>query len=263
MLQQDKARAKLLEAQAVRLEVLEVSPQEWLIRRDLGRGYYNLANNELTAADHELQEEAIRGRWGRCAADLSKAVEAYEKLPSDQLDLDVRLEHARCLRLRADAFFSLGELKGAAADYLQAEKLLRRLTSRNPTVYRFRIVLAETLFNQCMFQFTAGENEEAAAALGRCRATLMQALRIDPSNAAAADQLLSFTTTITAALIDGDQPNFEMAGRLSREALAEMQELISESEEFQRFQAYLEKLKELVEATELKQSADQESESVT
>lgn len=261
--QQDEARMKLLEAQAVRLEVLEDRPEEWLVRRDLGRGYFNLANNEFTAADHELKEEAIRGRWERCTADLSKAIEAYAELPSEQLDLDARLEHARCFRLRADSFFSMGDLEAAAGDYQQAEKLLRILTLRNPTVYRYRIVLAETQFNYCMFCFTGGENEQAAAALGNCRATLLQSLRIDPNNAAAADQLLSFTRTINAALTDGSQPNFEMAGRLSREALAEMQDLINESEEFQSFQAYLEKLKELVEATEQKRSATEESESVT
>ncbi len=253
LIEQDRARAKQLEAQEVRMEVLKSSPDEVLVRRDLGRGFFNMANNELTAADHESQEEAIRSRWQLSTEDLTKAIDSYERLPSAALKLNVRLELARCYRLRADSYFRLmlsaekseEDQQAAAEDYRTAEKNLRRLTVRNPSVYRYRIVLAETQHNYCLFNFMIGESESGAEQLARCRETLLQALRVDPSNADAAEQLLSFTQTVVEDLIMNDQPNFDMAERLAQEAVQEIQALQADSEEYAGLKPILEKLVEL------------------
>ncbi len=253
LIEQDRARAKHLEAQEVRMEVLKSSPKEVLVRRDLGRGFFNMANNELTAADHESQEEAIQSRWQRSTEDLTKAINSYERLPNEVLQLDVRLELARCYRLRADSNFSLmlsatkteDYQQAATEDYRTAELNLRRLTVRNPSVYRYRIVLAETQYNYCLFNFTIGENERGAEQLGSCRETLLQAIRVDPNNKNAAERFLSFTQTVVEDLVLNDEPNFDMAERLAQEAIQEMQALQAESNEYASLAAILDKLLEL------------------
>lgn len=240
LIDQDRARDLLLEAQKVRLGVLQEFPDEVLVRRDLGRGYYNLANTELRAAEQELQAQQIEHRWQGGADDLTAAIRAYQKLPTAELTLDNQLELTRCYRLRADAFFKLRQSEEAARDYRQAKKLLRSLTSRNPNVYRYRTILAETQFNYCCFLFIEGQDERATAELAQCRATLLQSLRIDPNNLDAADQLVRFTQSIAEPLLE-DQ-GFDLANDLVQEAIEELLALQKESPEYSALSPFVEKL---------------------
>ena len=110
LVEQDRARQKILEAQEVRLAVLKDFPKEVLVQRDLARGYFNLANTELRAADQELDNEPYQQRLQISTEDLTRAIDAYQKLPATDQTLDTQQELARCFRLRADAFFRLMEM---------------------------------------------------------------------------------------------------------------------------------------------------------
>ena len=238
--EQDRARQTLFEAQEVRLAVLKVFPGEVLMRRDLARGYFNLANTEMRAADQETDGQFYDKRLQRSVDDLTQAITAYEKLPATEQILDTQQELARCYRLRGDANFRLIEVDKVADDYEQAEKLLQKLTDRNPSVYRYRDVLAETQFNFCNFRFAQREDEKGAQMLAKCRATLLRALRIDPSHSQAAEQFVRFTQNIAEALLE--DKNVDVADQLLQEALQELLALQQESEEYSGLQPAIEAL---------------------
>jgi hypothetical protein len=103
------------------------------------------------------------------------------------------------------------------------------LTNRNPNVYRYQIVLAETQYNFCSFWFLNQQNDRAASQLAKSRATLLQALYIDPKNTLAAEQLVLFTQNIVDHLLE--KKNLDMADRVLQEALQELRALKQESEE--------------------------------
>ncbi len=247
--EQDLARKKILEAQEVRLAVLQDFPEEALMRRDLARGYYNLANTELRAADQELDDQPYRQRLQLSVADLTQAIEAYQKLFASEQVLDTRLELAQCFRERASAHFRLvqkeedGEAEEAANDFQHAEKRLKALTDRSPNVYRYRIVLAETQYNLCSFWFVQQQEERAVIQLSKCRATLLQGIRIDPRNLDAAEQFVRFTQNIVEPLLE--MHNFDLADQLLQEALQELLALQQESAEYSGLQPSIETLESL------------------
>ncbi|MEM8945083.1 MAG: protein kinase [Planctomycetota bacterium] len=263
LLEQDRARQQLLEAQQVRQNTLQDFPNETLVRRDLGRGYFNLASNEFTATDHESKEEAMRARWNQCVADLTSAITAYEQLPSDSLKLDTKLELARCYRLRADTHFYLMDVEHTGEDYKAAENVLRLLTLRNPSVYRYRIVLAEAQFNYSQFCFNFGQQELGLLLLGKSRATLLQSLRIDPSSTQAANQYLTFTQTIVAAFVENLRPDLAMAETVAQQALDEIRALFNESKEFEVLLPIVEELQDTVQSIQTQRGKDEESSTVT
>jgi len=261
---QDRARKKILEAQAVRLEVLQNFPEETLMRRDLARGFFNLANTELRAADQELDDKQYEQRLQRCVDDLTQAVDAYEKLPAGERILDTQLELTGCYRLRADAYFRLLGVDGVelvVGDYQHAEKLLQVLTDRNPHVYRYRMVLAETQYNFCGFWFFQNENDRAAKQLAKCRATLLQALRIDPQNIDAADQLVLFTQNIVEHLLE--KKNQDLASQFLQKAIQELLALQQESEEYSGLQPAIERLQSLAREVEALRAAAETPDDVT
>ena len=228
----DRARQKILEAQEIRLAVLKEFPEETLMQRDLARGYFNLANTELRAADQETDNQRYDRRLQLSSDDLTQAITAYEELPATELILNTQQELAQCYRERADANFRLLGIDGidkVTGDYKRAEKLLKVLTNRNPNVYRYRIVLAETQYNFCSFWFLNQQNDRAASQLAKSRATLLQALYIDPKNTLAAEQLVLFTQNIVDHLLE--KKNLDMADRVLQEALQELLALKQESEE--------------------------------
>ena len=146
----------MLEAQAMRLKTLAAHPDELSVRRDLARGYFNLANTELGAAELERQDEPYRQRLQNAIEDLGAGIDAYQQLHTSQRELDTQRELANCFRVRADANFRAGEYEAAGTDYQQAERQLRILSERNPSVSRYRTLLAETQFNYCQYLSSFG-----------------------------------------------------------------------------------------------------------
>jgi len=114
--QQALARKTILEAQDIRHAALAESTTEVTVQRDLARGYFNMANNEMWAVDRidlanfdlspaeqELNNQKYQRHLSLCIADLTKAIEVYEKLPTLDQQFDLQQELAQCYRLRADA----------------------------------------------------------------------------------------------------------------------------------------------------------------
>lgn len=264
LIQRDKARTKLHEAQQVRLKVLEHSPEAMLIRRDLGRGYFNLGNNEINAADQETNDDAYYGRFQTSIDDLTKAIEAYSQIPSNSLDFDTRMELAHCFRLRADSYFRYSgdsAVKQVVSDYRRAESALRILTDRNPKVFRYRIVLAETQYNLCAFWCFCEEYEQATKQLAICRRTLLRGLRIDPQNVDAAEHYANFSLSIVDHLVE--KQVVDTAHQAALDSTAELEALATESDEYAWLGPILERLR--TKSIELKQllAPDDESKSVT
>lgn len=260
----DQARELFLEAQQVRLAVLEDFPDELLMRRDLGQGYFNQANNEVSAAEHEADDSEYFNRLQRSVDDLTKAIEAYEQLPTDQLELHIQLELAHCYRLRADSNrYLLGGtgLEEVVADYNQAEGHLRVLTDRNPKVFRYRITLAETQYNVCAYWCLCEKYQDAASHLQLCRETLIQGLRIDPKNADAADYYADFTLSIVDHLVE--KQVVDTAYQVALDSTAELEALAAESDEYAWLESILKRLRTKSKELEQLLAPDDESKSVT
>ena len=200
------------------------------IRRDMARCYWNMANTEFGAAEQELEDTAYQQRLRLASTDLASAIEAYEQLPAAERTLDIRFELANSYRLRADANFRLLQLESAANDYQQAEQLLERLVVRNPNVFRYRNLLAETQFNLSNFWFFDHQEERALIQMKRCRQTLLQSLHVDPQNLDAAERIVRFTRSMIEALLENSK--FDQADELITDATRELVELQSESEEY-------------------------------
>ncbi len=244
----DQARKTMQRAQEMRQVSLEQNPQEHAMRRDLALGYFNMANTELAAADLELEDEPYRQRLVRGVEDLTAAIAAYEKLPAEELQLDTQLALATCYRLRADANFRLLSEVPADKDYLHAERLLQRLTMRNPNVFRFRLPLAETQFNRAGFLFFAEKDEQAIDQFDKCRDSLLQALRVDPNNHTAADQLVTFTRNLAepvASKQNANQKDLDRAVLLVQESRQGLESLAAESVEYEFLEQSIETLKKL------------------
>ena len=270
LVEQDRARQKILEAQDVRLSVLTEFPGEVLMRRDLARGYFNLANTELRAADQELDDTSYQQRLELGVKDLTQAIDAYEKLPASEQVLDTQLDLASCYRLRADARFNLmrvveienGEAK-VVSDYQQAEKLLMSLTGRNPHVYRYRIVFAETQYNFCTFWFVQAQDDRGVQQLAKCRATLVHGLRIDPRNSDAVEQLIRFTLNIVEPLLEKEDQDFDTSEQVLQEAIQDLLALQQESEEYAGLEAAIERLQASAREVQERRSAVETPEDVT
>lgn len=260
----DQARELFLESQQVRLAVLEKFPDELLMRRDLGQGYFNQANNEVSAAEHEPDDTEYLNRLQRSVDDLTKAIEAYEQLPTDQLELHIQLELAHCYRLRADSNrYLLGEtgLEEVVADYTQAERHLRVLTDRNPKVFRYRITFAETQYNLCAFWCLCEKYLDAASHLQLCRDTLIQGLRIDPGNVDAAEHYADFSLSIIDHLVGKKKP--EIAYQVALDSTAELKVLATELDEYAWLEPILERLRNKSNELEQLLAPDDELKSVT
>jgi len=245
--QQDLARDQLLEAQAVRLEVLQDYPHEVLMQRDLARGYFNLANIEFRAAEKELDDLQYQRRLQLSTTDMTQAIDAYQQLPPEERVLDTQLNLAHCYRQRADSYFRLlkadDDAKRVVDDYQYALKLLKVLTDRNPNVFRYRIILAETQYNSCAFSCFQEQYDRATLQLAACRATLLQALRIDPQNTNAADQFVLFTQSIVEHLIEKEE--IELADQVLQAASQELLALRRESTEYSGLQPSIEALESM------------------
>jgi len=239
----DQARRTMLRGQDIRRRILAEHPYEQDVRRDLARGYVNLANSELRAADQERENTAHQQRLLRAVTDATEAITAYQQLLTDPpaAELDTKLELASCYRLRADAHFKQRNQDTAEKDYRHALRLAGSLVMRNPNVYRYRMPLAETQYNLCNLLFLQKKQSQATQLLANCRATLLQAIRIDPNNDNAGNELVRFTSTLVQAL--AEQGNFALAGEQLDSAIGELQTLQKESSEFSGLQTHVETLK--------------------
>ncbi len=138
----DQARKLYLEAQEQRSKTLPANPQDRAMRRDLAKGFYNLAN---LAIDHN-DEAALR-------ENIDEAIKRYEELLTENpRDLDDQYLLGLCYRLRADLFAALTQrdsqfMPAAIDDYSKASRIVQKLSDLNPSVAKYHEELIRLLMN--------------------------------------------------------------------------------------------------------------------
>ncbi len=138
----DQARTLYLEAQNQRHKTLPTNPQDRAMRRDLAKGFYNLAN---LAIDHN-DEAALR-------ENIDEAIKRYEELLTENpRDLDDQYLLSLCYRLRADLFAAQAQrepqfMPAAIDDYSKASRIVQKLSDLNPSVARYHEELVRLLIN--------------------------------------------------------------------------------------------------------------------
>lgn len=138
----DQARALYLEAQDKRRKALPTNPQDRAMRRDLAKGFYNLANLAIDRND----EAALR-------ENIDEAIKRYEELLTENpRDFDDQYLLSLCYRLRADLFAALTQrdpqfMPAAIDDYSKASRIVQKLFDLNPSVTKYHTELVSLLIN--------------------------------------------------------------------------------------------------------------------
>ncbi|MBI1314753.1 protein kinase [bacterium] len=151
-------------AQDLRLATLKQFPQETRLRRDLAKGWYNLAN---LGVDQNLPD--------RVATNIDKAIELFEQLLTENPD-DLRDRYllAVCLRLKGDLLAALVPTKpeslGEAIDvYGQARLQMQDLSQRSPAVMSYRQELGELLLNMAQLEAQRQQYDSSRGLLEEAR----------------------------------------------------------------------------------------------
>ncbi|MHC4176975.1 MAG: protein kinase domain-containing protein [Planctomycetota bacterium] len=161
----EKARNRLNNAQALRQGLLEQVGDSPEVRRDLAKGYYNLAGLSWTEGTEEKKKDA--------ETSFSDAIKVFESLlKRDPEVLDNQRDLATCYRL-------LGDLKSERLDPESAEsagilyqKALERtsvLATLNPAVPRYQHELARLHMNLAQLHFEQGRSRQAQEAFQQAR----------------------------------------------------------------------------------------------
>ncbi len=170
----DLAHTLYLEAQDQRRKALPTNPQDRAMRRDLAKGFYNLANLAIDQND----EAALR-------ENIDEAIKRYEELLTENpRDLDDQYLLSLCYRLRADLFAALADgdpqfTPAAIDDYSKASRIVQKLSDLNPSVAKYQEELIRLLVN--IGQLFAQQKEvDQARAQYRRALTLFEELEKSP-----------------------------------------------------------------------------------
>lgn len=195
----DQARTLYLEAQDQRRKALPTKPKDRAMRRDLAKGFYNLANLAIDRSD----EAALR-------ENVDEAIKNLEELLAENpRDLDDQYLLSLCYRLRADLFAALAPRDpqfGPAAidDYAQASRLVQRLSDLNPSVTKYLRELVRLSINLGQLTAQQKQSDEALAHFRRALALLEQLVKQTPDKLDPQDAALR--QTIEAALAQLQTP---------------------------------------------------------
>lgn len=128
----EQVRTMFLDAQAQRRKALPARPKDRAMRRDLAKGFYNLANLAVDTND----EAALREH-------IEEAIRRFQELVQENpRDLDDQYSLSLCYRLRADFLAALAQNdrqweQPAIDDYASAARIVQRLSDLNPTVTKY------------------------------------------------------------------------------------------------------------------------------
>ena len=189
----DQARTLYLEAQDQRRKALPAKPKDRAMRRDLAKGFYNLANLAIDRSDEaELREN------------VDEAIQRLEDLLAENpRDLDDQYLLSLCYRLRADLFAALVPRDpqfGPAAidDYSQATRIVQKLSDQNPSIAKYLRELVSLSINLGQLSALQKQTDEALAHFRRALALLDQLVKQSPDKLDPQDAALR--QTIDAAL---------------------------------------------------------------
>lgn len=173
----DLARTLYLEAQEQRRKALPTNPQDRAMRRDLAKGFYNLANLAIDQND----EAALR-------ENIDEAIKRYEELLTENpRDLDDQYLLSLCYRLRADLFAALAQrdpqfMPAAIDDYSKASRIVQKLSDLNPSVKKYQEELVRLLMNLGQLFAQQRDVEQARAQYQRALALLREIELSEPGN---------------------------------------------------------------------------------
>ncbi len=189
----DEAKLRYEVAQTQREKALPQKPKDRAMRRDLAKGFHNLANLAIDRGD----ADAVRDNIG-------KAIELLEKLVQENArDLDDQYLLSLCYRLRGDQFADLiasdqQAFPAAQEDYSQALRGVQRLSDLNPSVQKYLRELVGLLVNLGQLDAQRERREEAIAHFRKAQAILQTlAQQSGPEADPATDALRK---TVAAAL---------------------------------------------------------------
>jgi serine/threonine-protein kinase len=138
----DEARRLMASAQEHRKMTLPVRPTDRAMRRDLAKGWYNLANLGVDVDDAQAVEKNV-----------VLAIREFEALlDEDSEDLRDRYMLSLCYRLLADLKAAMAAvdpdlINAAIENYSKALLAVRELAGRNPAVPTYRGEVAQLLLN--------------------------------------------------------------------------------------------------------------------
>ncbi len=173
----DAARQRFEDAQQDRLKTLTRQPKDRKLRRDLAKGYYNLANLAVDKNDSAAVKENIR-----------EAIKLYDELLHEKPD-DLEDQHqlALCHLLWADLQAALMSTDpaalGAAIDaYSQARRAFEHMAARNPAIPRYRSELAQLILNLGQLEAQRQRYEESQRLLEEAARLLEELVKEVPDS---------------------------------------------------------------------------------
>ncbi|RIK83438.1 MAG: hypothetical protein DCC67_05925 [Planctomycetota bacterium] len=168
----EQGLASLNQAHALRMAHAEsADARSPALRRDLGMGYYNLAQAYLAAGNAAAAEEH-----------LASAIETFQQLATElPSDLANRRRLAICQRMLGDVKVADGKGDAAIEHYQQARDALVELSSQNPSVPEYAGDLAGVRMNLALQLDASGD---AAAALAEVESAADQLRRLIERDAA-------------------------------------------------------------------------------
>ncbi|MGD0519272.1 MAG: tetratricopeptide repeat protein, partial [Thermoguttaceae bacterium] len=183
----DETRRRFEQAQSIRLQS-PGSGSDPKLRRDLAKGYYNLAKlamAERLRADNDpdlARQWNNHGRqWCEKAADLFKAL-----AESNRADLDMRYLWALCYFMEAE-LVNAGVIYGLEPEenlkkaleetlalYQQSRDILEPLAQKNPDVTEYQLALAELYIRIAEIQYEQKNLPTAMASIDQAEEILTQ-----------------------------------------------------------------------------------------
>jgi eukaryotic-like serine/threonine-protein kinase len=190
----DKAAVLFQSAQNYRLKTLPVRPKEPQLRRDLAKGWYNLANLAVDQNDAEAVGSNVELAIGQLEMLLNENPE----------DLRDRYLLALCYRLKADLNAALipvdpSKLVESIDAYNKARLAMQDLSGRSPAVHRYRVELGQLLLNIGQLEAQQQHYGEARIALGQAEEVFARLVAED-SDSNEFQELLTQTRVILEQL---------------------------------------------------------------
>lgn len=165
------------QAQARRQATLPVRPKAPQLRRDLAKGWYNLANLAVDQNDAQA-----------VSSNIEQAIAQLEELLSETPD-DLRDRYllALCYRLKADLNAALipvdsGRLVESLDAYTRAQLAMQDLAGRSPAVHRYRVELGQLLMNIGQLEAQQQHYEQAEVALRKAETVFSNLVQEDPDS---------------------------------------------------------------------------------
>jgi serine/threonine protein kinase len=190
----DEAAILYETAQKLRKNALPVNPKDPLLRRDLAKGWYNLANVAIDQNDAEGVSDNVN-------LAIAQLQELLSETPDDLRDRELL---AFCYRLKADLDAALISVDGSKLTdsieaYNKARLLMLDLSERSPAVHRYRVELGQLLMNIGQLEAQQQRYVEARVAFEKSQGVFAELASEDPDRGEF-QQLLTLATDVLEQL---------------------------------------------------------------